>query len=207
MPILYAMLRDKTIDGVRRTALGWGATFFSVLNVAVYGMLRPSGFWEMVSTFILSVLSLAALVSMCQHLFLKAWAKPVLGRWIYESSSGNWGLARLEIRGGDLNYSVQLYRTEAEALGALKGVRGTVSSCFATVTSGLVDYAAGRVELIYKIDHTSSGYESRSGMLSLSPLSSRTMKGYWKSDVRGDEPQRGVLNMARVETFRGHSGQ
>lgn len=203
--MLHTFLQDKNVDGIRLASLAVGAVVFSALNVAVFGRVKPGGPWQLLAVFFGAALSLAVIVRLVQRLLLLAWARPVLGRWVYESSSGNWGLAVIDIHGGELRYSVQLYATRAEVLAAVLGQPDAVSSCFATVTSVGVTFHNGSVELIYKIDQTSNEYAPRSGMLTLSPLSPRTMKGYWKSDIDGTEANRGVLDMQRAETL-GRSG-
>ncbi|HEX6682291.1 MAG TPA: hypothetical protein VF062_05825 [Candidatus Limnocylindrales bacterium] len=199
MSLLHTILRDRNIDGIRQASLAIGAVIFSGLNIAVLGVLEPRGLWQIVPAVIISALSLAVLVRGIQRLLLVSWARPVLGQWVYISSSGNWGLADIGIRGGEFTYSVQLYRTEQDTMAAVRQEPGFVSRCFATVTSAGVTYEKGQVELVYKISNAEEGYAPRSGMLTLSPLSPTAMKGYWKSDIMGEEASRGVLNMWRPE--------
>ncbi|MBB5871681.1 hypothetical protein F4553_005060 [Allocatelliglobosispora scoriae] len=206
MGFLHALLRDRNIDGVRQMALAGGAVLFSVLNSVTLAFVRPSGLGQTAVAAIVSAFSLAVIVRTLQLILLRWWAHPILGEWVYESSSGNWGLARLDIRGGDLRYTVQLYRTQADTLAAVRQEPGFVAKCFATVTSVGATYLDGQVELVYKIGTTTQeGYAPRSGMLTLSPLSYSAMKGYWRSDIQGSEPSRGVLDMYRPNTS-GSSG-
>lgn len=158
MRVLYLLLRDRDVDGIRVAALTVGAVFFSGANVFVLNTVHPRGFWQLGVVFVTAVLSLTVIVRAIQRLFLASWAAPVLGKWLYKSSSENWGLATIDIRSGDLRYTVQLYRTESEALSASRQESGAVASCFATVTSTGVTYHAGEMELIYKIDRTSGDY-------------------------------------------------
>lgn len=202
MEILHYLLKDRDIDGVRQAALASGAALFSGLNVVALGIVRPSGLWQISAATLASALSLAVVVRGFQRAFIHSWARPVLGRWVYRSSSGNWGLAIIDIRGGDLRYSVQLYRSKGDVIAAARQDPGFVSRCFATVSSVGVTYAGGQVELVYKIDNADEGYAPRSGMLTLSPLSRVAMKGYWKSDILGSEPSRGILDMYRPNAMR-----
>ncbi|MGK5677341.1 hypothetical protein ACSNOB_31520 [Micromonospora sp. URMC 106] len=197
MRYLHPLLRDRNIDGVRQASLATAAVIFSVLNVAVLQQaeLRDSG--AKVLAVLVSALSLALVGGVVQRLFLLIWAHPVLGQWIYESSSGTWGVADIGLRGGELTYSVQLYRTEEDALAAVRREPGFVARCFATVSSVGVTYDKGQLELIYKIGDAHEDYSPRSGMLTLTPLGEREMKGYWKSDILGAEASRGVLDMYR----------
>ncbi|GAB2927230.1 hypothetical protein GCM10027280_13260 [Micromonospora polyrhachis] len=197
MRFLHPLLRDRNIDGVRQSSFAVAAIIFSTLNVVVLKQAQLRGLWSIIVAVVISVLSLALVASVVQRLFLTIWAHPVLGIWVYESSSGNWGLASIDLRGGELNYSVQLYRTEADAMAAARNEPGFASKCFATVTSVGVTYDRGQVELIYKVGLSQGDYEPRSGMLTLSPLSPGEMKGYWKSDILGDEPTRGTLDLYR----------
>ncbi|GAB3143388.1 hypothetical protein GCM10027290_19600 [Micromonospora sonneratiae] len=197
MRFLHPLLRDRNIDGVRQASFAVAAIIFSTLNVVALKQADLRGFLPVAVAVVVSALSLALVVSLVQRLFLYIWAYPILGQWVYESSSGNWGLATLELRGGELNYSVQLYHTEADAMAAVRNEPGFVSRCFATVSSVGVTYDRGQVELIYKVGHSHGDYETRNGMLTLTPLSPGEMKGYWKSDILGDEPTRGTLDLYR----------
>ncbi|MCX4389609.1 hypothetical protein OG777_22135 [Micromonospora peucetia] len=197
MRYLHPLLRDRNIDGVRQASLATAAVIFGVLNVIVLQNADLRDVQTKAATVLLSALSLAVLAGLVQRLFLMIWAQPVLGEWIYRSSSGNWGLARIDLRGGELSYSVQLYRTEQDAQAAVRGEPGFVTRCFATVSSVGVTYEKGQVELIYKISDAHEDYATRSGMLTLRPLRAGAMKGYWKSDILGAESSRGVLDMYR----------
>lgn len=197
MRYLHPLLRDRNIDGVRQASLATAAVIFSVLNIAVLQRADLPDLRSKGTAVLLSALSLALIGGVVQRLFLLIWAWPVLGQWVYESSSGNWGLARIDLRGGELTYSVQLYRTEADTLAAVRGEPGFVARCFATVSSVGVTYDKGQVELIYKVSGSHEDYQPRSGMLTLTPLSEWAMKGYWKSDILGAEPSRGVLDLYR----------
>jgi hypothetical protein len=199
---LHIFLRDRNIDGIRQAALVVGASIFSAISVVVLQLGKPRGAWQIVISVFLATATLAVIVRLIQRLFLLAWASPILGLWVYESSSGNWGLANIGLRGGDLTYTVQLYRTAQDASAAADNEPGFAAKCFATVSSVGVTYENGTVELIYKITQTQDEYAPRSGMLSLSPLSPTAMKGYWKSDIAGAEPSRGVLNMYRHGVMR-----
>ncbi|HEY3504091.1 MAG TPA: hypothetical protein VGN37_15065 [Actinocatenispora sp.] len=203
MRLLYGYLRDKDIDGVRLVALELGAALFAVLNVVLLGTLHPKGAWQYVVVLVGAAVSLTLIVRVIQRLLLTAWGRPVLGRWVYESSSGSWGLARIDIHGGDLRYTVQLYHSEADVLAAVRGEAHAVAACFATVDSSGVTFRGGnRMELVYKVDHTDGKYTPRTGILVLTPLDRRTMKGFWSSDVATGEASRGTLDMRRERYVR-----
>ena len=199
MNLLYRLLKDRTRDGIRRNALAIGSTVFTVLNYLVFQAVAPQGFLQILLALIVSALSLTLIVSSFQRLLLVIWANPILGRWIYESSSSNWGIADLAFKGSELTYSVQLYKSKEDTVSALREEAGFASKCFATVSSSAVSYENGTVELIYRISQTDVSYNTRGGMLTLRPLASGAMKGYWKSDIQGTEPTRGVLDMYRPE--------
>lgn len=202
MRLVHMVLKDKDIDGIRQAALAVGALLFSGINVSVFSVFKPAGVIGILSAIMVSALSLNALFRLVQRMLLLAWASPVLGRWVYKSSSGNWGLATISIRGGELTYEVQLYMTESDTMAAVREEPGFVTNCFATVTSIGATYRGGQVELIYKVDRAHEHYPLRSGMLTLTPLSPNAMKGYWKSDIEGDEPKRGILDMWRPDRVR-----
>lgn len=199
MRYFHPLLRDRNIDGVRQASLGVAAVVFSVLNIVVLQDLALAGAAAKLLAVLVSALSLALIVGIVQRLFLLIWAHPVLGRWVYESSSGNWGLARIDLRGGELTYSVQLYRTEADVRAAVRGEPGFAARCFATVSSSGVTYEKGQLELIYNVDRSHEDYATRSGMLTLAPLDRSAMKGYWRSDILGAEPSRGTLDLHRPD--------
>lgn len=197
MHILRSILRDQEIGGVRQLALLSGAVIYSAINIIILDMVHIHGAWQLIVALAVSTVTLAWLVNTVQKLFLRAWAYPILGKWAYKSSSENWGLAEINFYRGELQYEVQLYRTEDDLNSALRGEQGFASRCFATCSSGAVAYSGRQVELIYKILQAEETYPRRSGMLILKPLSSTEMKGYWTSDIQGEHTNRGILNMRR----------
>lgn len=203
MRLLYGYLRDKDVDGIRLIALELGAALFAALTVALLGRLRPTGAWQYVVVFLGAAACLTLLVRVLQRLLLAAWARPILGRWVSESSTGTWGLARIDVHGGELRYAVQLYRNEADVLAAVRGDRHAVSACFATVASSGVTFRGGdRVELVYRIDHTDGEHARQTGILVLTPLDRRTMKGFWSRDLATGRAGRGTLDLRRARYVR-----
>jgi hypothetical protein len=202
--LLHLLLRERARDGERKAALAVGSTLFTAVNYLVLRAVTPVGLVQIVISLVVSAFSLALIVGVSQRVFIRAWAMPILGRWVYESSSGNWGVADLLLKGTELTYSVQLYETGDDALAAVRGERGFAAKCMATVSSAGVFYDAGTVELIYKIEQVDERYAPRSGRLTLRPLGAGAMKGYWKSDLRGADPATGVLNMYRPSHFPSH---
>jgi len=197
MRFLRRSLAEQEIGGVRQIALAIGALVFSGLNIVVLDVVHLNGAWQAIVALAVSTVTLTWLVSTAQRIFLRSWAYSILGKWAYKSSSGNYGLAEITFYRGELQYEVQLYRTEDDLNSAIKGELGFASKCFATCFSGAVAYKGKQVELIYKILHSEEAYPKRAGMLILKPLSDTEMKGYWTSDIQGTQPNRGTLDMYR----------
>lgn len=197
MWFLRRTLAEQEIGGVRQVALAIGAIMFSALNIIVLDVIRLSGAWQAIVALAVSTITLTWLVGTVQKVFLRSWAHSILGRWAYKSSSGNYGLAEITFYRGELQYEVQLYRTEDDLNSAISSAPGFASRCFATCSSGAVAYKGRQVELIYKILQSEETYPKRAGMLILKPLSETEMKGYWTSDIQGTQPNRGILDMYR----------
>jgi hypothetical protein len=197
MRFLRRSLAEQEIGGVRQIALAIGALVFSALNIVVLDVVHLNGAWQAIVALAVSTVTLTWLVGTAQKIFLRSWAYSILGKWAYKSSSGNYGLAEITFYKGELQYEVQLYRTEDDLSSAIKGEPGFASKCFATCFSGAVAYRGRQVELIYKILQSEETYPKRAGMLILKPLSATEMKGYWTSDIQGTQPNRGILNMYR----------
>jgi hypothetical protein len=197
MGFLRSSLSEQEIGGVRQIALAIGALVFSGLNIVVLDLIHLNGAWQAIVALAVSTVTLAWLVGAVQKTFLRSWAHSILGKWAYKSSSGNYGLAEISFYRGELQYEVQLYRTEDDLNSAIKGEPGFAAKCFATCFSGAVAYKGRQVELIYKILHSEDTYPKRAGMLILKPLSDTEMKGYWTSDIQSTQPNRGTLDMYR----------
>ena len=197
---------------ISSVALYFGSTSLSIITVLVLPSIekfsKHSRIGGLVSVLI-SALALGLIVRFVERVLLKIWASPVLGSWIYESSSGNWGLASIHFVGNLLKYKVDLFPDAKSVHAALNNEDGFGEKVFASVDSISVEYDHGKLSLIYVITQTDSSiYAPREGILKLIPLSGGSaMKGFWKSDYSnpdtkdGASPRSGILNLVRVEQF------
>jgi hypothetical protein len=193
----------STIDNV---ALSAGSILFSVIAVIVLpslANLRGHSGWGAIVSVLISALALGLIVRTIQRVLLNMWSQPIRGTWTYESTSGNWGLARIQLSGSGLKYTVDLYPDEVSVRAAANNEYKFGEKVLATVVSISVEYAQGKVSLIYIINLTDEDvYAPREGILKLVPLpGGMAMKGYWKSDVEGEKSKHGVLNLVRLEQF------
>lgn len=132
------------------------------------------------------------------------WIRRIHGEWLYESTSGNCGLATIRIVGDEIRYSVDLYRSVADLLAASDGLAGANQRCFAHARSRVALYDGEKVEIVYAIAQSDPDYPSREGLLTLVHTSNpNELRGYWKSDIEGGAvPKRGTLQFMREKTFR-----
>lgn len=198
----------STIDNV---ALSTGSVFFSIMAVIVLpsvASLRGHSGWGAIVSVLISALALGLIVRIIQRVLLNFWSEPIRGTWIYESTSGNWGLARIQLVSGRLKYTVDLYPDEISVRAAANNDYRFVDKVLASVESISVEYSEAKVSLIYQINMTDEDvYAAREGILKLVPLpGGKSMKGYWKSDIEGEAPKHGVLNLVRVEQFLSSNG-
>lgn len=133
-----------------------------------------------------------------------AWIRRVHGVWLYQSTSGNCGLATIRIVGDEIRYSVDLYSSVTDLLEAVDGLAGASQRCLAHARSRVALYDGEKVEIVYAIEQSNPDYPSREGLLTLVHTSSpNELRGYWKSDIEGGAiPRRGTLEFMRPAIFR-----
>lgn len=149
-----------------------------------------------------SAVTLLALISGFQRFVVYVWAKPYLGEWVYESSSGNWGYARIVTQSSDLAYEVYLYQTREAIRRAVSSHFGAPHGCIGATHSTMVRYDGNNVELVYVVDNTDPSYRAREGILTLHLMpGGQAMKGYWRSGTDTGEQRTGVLNMVRASVM------
>lgn len=192
---------------IRSASLSLGSVIYSIIAVSILPFLKDiekNGAWASLLSVLVSALALSLLVRTIQYVLLNIWAKPVLGSWVYKSTSGNWGLATIHLIDNELKYNVNLYPDENSVRAAANGEYGFGEKIMASVDSISVEYNRGTLTLIYLITQTNKAiYAPREGMLKLTPLPGNSaMKGWWKSDIEGsNDPKSGQLDLVRLRNF------
>jgi hypothetical protein len=205
--------REVTEGTVRQLSMTAAAFAYALLAALVLedGLTAMASFLRLPAPLVATLagaVTIVVLYWVAVRLGLLWWAAPVRGAWVYESSSGNWGLATVSVEGDGLAYDVELYKRPEHVLDALDGLPGSARYCFAHARSRVANYAGRRLEIVYYIDQSSPDYSPREGLLRLEPtMRSDEMKGYWKSDIEGDHPRRGVLDFWRESVFRAYMEQ
>lgn len=200
-------IQGWSLPTIRSVSLSLGSVVYSITAVSLLPFLKnveKNGAWASILSVLVSALALGLLVQSIQHTLLNIWAKPVLGSWVYNSTSGNWGLATIHLIANELKYNVNLYPDEDSVRAAGNKEYLFHEKIFASVDSISVEYSGGTINLIYVITQTDSAfYVPREGILKLTPLpGGSAMKGWWKSDIEGsDSPRRGQLNLLRLRYF------
>lgn len=199
-------IRSLSLARVLETATAIAVVIYSALSVILIPYL-PNWVGEtQTSTAIIAVLissvGLYTLIKLSTRGLLSYWARPILGKWAYESSSGNFALLYFEVEEYSINYRVDLYPTLEDILGALDGDPASIAKAQAHFTKRALTYEDGYVSIIYTIRGHQSDYRAREGILHVELLEGeKVMRGYWTSNITG-EPSRGSLTIYREDAFR-----
>ncbi|MEX3694385.1 hypothetical protein AB3X91_41120 [Paraburkholderia sp. BR14263] len=174
---------------------------------------RPS--WPFVSSLLAAAfagLKIGLLIVLLEQFLYRFFARRIIGRWVYESTTGNFGIAVIAPRGfwaggTTLTYSVNLYRNGDDAFSAMKQTGDTAP--FGTADGIVTSFKDDKLTLIYQVHIGSEKYSARKGILSISPSpDSGIMTGIWESTKINDDakvPDRDVrvgdLKMYRYRRF------
>jgi hypothetical protein len=198
---LGAFLRDRPSSTVRNYALAIGAIVFVSLSVSLSG---PLGKLPDLLRVILGAVGLALLVRVVEFVLLRLRAAPMIGQWVYHSTSGNWGLATMRLSGDSLTYEVGLYFTEADLRLA---VAGSTAKLAGSARGEFGVYEDGEFRVHYNIRYSSPDYPARQGSLVVKTVAGGAdqLHGYWFSDLieikDGKATNTGELEYERVGTF------
>ena len=201
LSVVGDFLRDRSSDTVRNYALAFGAVVFASLSVSLSG---PLGKLPDLLRVILGAIGLALLVRVVEFALLRLRAAPMIGEWVYASTSGNSGRASIRLSGNSLTYDVDLYRTEADLRDAVTGSPAKVAGS-ATGEFGVYEHGEFRVH--YNVRYSSTDYPARQGSLVVKTVAGRAdqLHGYWFSDLieikDGKATNTGELEYERVGTF------
>ncbi len=199
-----------TQASVRASALTFSILAYSILDTLGTANLAEQLFPALdsralsVVQILLKSVQLGVLLAVSESILLRIWARHILGKWAYHSESGNFGLAIIHLRSGELVYQVELYKTAKEVSAALDGKLST--RCFAQARSKVTKYLYGEFHTDYHIEYSDKSYVSRKGLLTLIPtLNSNVMIGHWYSTVEskdGHDLRTGKLDFLRKSAFR-----
>jgi hypothetical protein len=159
-------------------------------------------------------LKIGIVIVLLEQLLYRLFARRIVGRWVYRSSSGNFAIAEIKPHGfwaggTTITYAVNLYHTKEEVLSAMRHDGHVVP--FGTADGTVTSFKDGKLTLIYEVHVGSDRYQARKGILSLSPsLDSNIMTGIWESTkinvdgVPDRDVRIGDLEMYRYRRFRKH---
>lgn len=127
--------------------------------------------------------------------------RPLRGRWVLTSDSGEYGLATFPIGPRGIAYVADLYATEEDVAAALGARSGATTRCFARLRSASVERGEDGFTILYEIRRVTPGYPERKGILELSEAAGTTeLRGFWNSTAEGDG-DRGAVTFMRPEAF------
>ncbi len=120
-----------------------------------------------------------------------------IGKWAYESDSGNFAIASIQPNGlwaggTTIGYSVSLYRKPEEVLSALNRRGGAVP--FGTAHGLMTSFKDGQLTLVYQVDVKGRDYDARRGILTLNATDDPAIViGSWESTKINDKnvPEKG----------------
>lgn len=134
------------------------------------------------------------LIVILEQVLYRIFARKFIGRWIYESSSGNFGIAEIKPHGfwaggTTLAYAVNLYRGPEEIMSTLQRT-GDVTP-FGTAEGIVTSFKDDKLTLIYQVHVGAEKYDARKGILTLSPSpDSQVMTGIWESTKINDSAEK-----------------
>lgn len=152
-----------------------------------------------ISTLALRTVTLGLLIVIAQTVGERIWARAILGRWIYRSSQGNFGIADIRFVDGGLYYSVRLFKSVNDVIEVLE--KKSPVDAVALVHSEMFKYdsGVGVAHSDYHIESTDPAFQSRKGLLVLTVTAPRQMKGQWYSTLDG---RTGNLEFLRKNKYK-----
>ena len=143
----------------------------------------------------LAAIQLGLLLVLFEIALYRYFARQFIGRWIYKSSTGAFGIADISVTGFwaggiGLSYEVTLVRTPDEALALAN--RKFPSVPFGTAKSFLIGLKDGELRIAYQVaigeEPTEKSLSATKGLLVLSALPrARFLKGVWESTKKNYE--------------------
>ncbi len=201
----------------RYEALGIGAALYTIfksgallegvesfLQGLIPELAQPSAAGMRVMRAMLEAGTLIAAILWIERILLWWKTRDIRGDWIYQSSSGNWGYARIGILGTGLSYAVDLYLHKSDLLRALTS--GVSIGSIGHGRDKLVLHSDGNYYVWYHVPqmrHATVVYPERFGILTLRPTLSRdNYSASWERigalGSPAPEPQNGALVTAAL---------
>lgn len=213
---MSSLVNFKDEGHLTDTAIAIGALIFSALsalalppaaNASLVSSLGLTGLLGVVFSTLFGGVGLIAIIFIIKALFLRLWTLPILGLWLYKSSSGNYGSARLLLRNNRLEYRVDLYLSAKDLIAAYEG--HSIRPCFSVAHSKGLTFQDGQLDIIYSIPTGKPDYPNREGLLILHKTANpKEMLGTWRSFVQSEsrvndvtEQRCGTLEFLRPRLF------
>lgn len=133
------------------------------------------------------------------------------GKWVYRSSSTNFGLAEIKLARGSIDYNVSLY-DYAQIMQVLNK-DNKAPHPWATARKLFSAVEDNELNLVYEVNYNEHSYLQRKGILSIKTVldlessSHRRMIGKWESTVKNtsgkneDDVRIGTLHFYKVKDF------
>jgi len=202
-------------DNAENLAIAVSTTVFSVLAVVVSPAIADAGFALSIMSALIGAVSLSAVFVLLRKAFHRAWARPILGAWIYrtrphdESKRQEVGFGVAEFSqsaDGSLHYRVDLYHDASDAIDAATGESSVAESHGTAVgLAQTFEPQTGALWILYQVQYYDDDEPDREGHLYLrasGPSGHSILRGSWASDLEGKQLSAGVMTMTRPEAFQ-----
>jgi hypothetical protein len=183
-----------------------GALFFAVLSILIIPWAHKYGIVGGLVAVILATAGISLFVVWVQYLLLSYWARSFLGTWFYISDAtslkpgGHYGYATFNIRGGQIQYVVELYSLESIIRLASGDKSGGADAAGRASSDVVIFDGSGSIRALY--DYTPfNDSEGGLGVLDLTALQGDAMTGTWVTARRSGIPGSGTHRWFRKEMF------
>jgi hypothetical protein len=191
---------------IRGISITFAALVVSAINI-FWMPNNPEDDVQQLIALLLSVVGLGVLISLTEWLLLRLWIRKFAGEWFYTSDAksldpnGHVGHVNFFIRGGEIKYTVNIYRF-ADALRLAQGDKSAGAQSPGSAKSEAVFFdGEGQLKVLY--DYTPFQGEGGLGVLDISGVQNgKAMSGAWVSARRNlDGPMDGIQKWFRRDDF------
>lgn len=165
-----------------------------IFILPVFGDLseRPSGY-EVFLVSIFSAFKVGVLILIVERFVFYVVARRYLGRWIYHSTHGNYGVLDIDISGFwaggiTLSYNVSIYKEESQAISACE--HKVLVDPYTTAHGLITQLTKSELAVIYDVEQSNKrdwDWHAKHGIVRVKSVpKSQTLMGYWESTIVND---------------------
>lgn len=191
---------------IKAVSITFSAVVVSAINI-YWQPSDPNSDIQQLITLLLSVVGLGVLMGVSEWALLRLWIRKFAGEWFYTSDAksldpqGHVGHVNFFIRGGEIKYTVNIFRFH-DALRLAQGDKSAGAQSPGSAKSEAV-FFDGEEQLKVLYDYTPFQGEGGLGVLDISGVQNgRAMSGAWVSARRNlDGPMDGIQKWFRRDDF------